>query len=58
MNGESVFSGVQNEYRCKKCGKLLFKFKNSVIIDLEIKCDRCGTVNEIKNAPAELDIMA
>lgn len=36
------------ECRCKKCRKLLFKYRNGAIIKehgVEIKCDRCGTIN-------------
>lgn len=37
------------DFRCKKCNKLLFKYKDGVYLMLEIKCDRCGTVNIINN---------
>lgn len=32
------------EYRCKKCKKLLGKFKGQA----EIVCPKCKTINEIK----------
>ena len=35
-----------NEIRCKKCNGLLLKGK---IIDIEIKCRKCGYVSHIWN---------
>lgn len=36
------------EYRCKKCRKLLFKYKECGLLRVEIKCDRCETINVIE----------
>lgn len=33
------------EIRCKKCNKMLLKARHA---DAEIKCPRCGEINEIK----------
>ena len=46
------------ECRCKKCGKLLFKYKNGVIIEVEIKCDRCGTMNNPHGGNDENEMIA
>lgn len=35
------------EYRCKKCGRLLFKAEIKVGI-VEVKCGKCGFVNKIE----------
>lgn len=35
------------EIRCTKCNKLLTKASEDGIIRLEIKCPRCGELNEI-----------
>lgn len=48
------------DHKCKNCEKLLLK---GDLIDLEIKCPRCGTFNNIKyfsqayllTAPKEVD---
>lgn len=37
------------DFRCKKCRKLLFKYNNDVRCEVEIKCDRCGTINKTEN---------
>lgn len=37
-----------NECRCRNCKKLLFKYKNNVRINLEIKCSRCNEINQIQ----------
>lgn len=34
-----------NEFRCKKCNKLLGKFYSNA----EIKCPKCGIINHIDN---------
>lgn len=31
-----------NEYRCKFCHKLLFKYSFGIIGDIEIVCSKCG----------------
>ncbi len=36
-----------NDLRCKKCNKLLCRFRDCG--ELEIKCPRCGTVNSLTN---------
>lgn len=36
------------EFRCGKCNKLLAKYLQC--LDLEIKCGRCGTQNQIRQS--------
>ena len=35
------------EYRCKKCGRLLFKADLEKCV-IEVKCGKCGLLNVIK----------
>lgn len=35
------------ELRCRECGKLLTTIKKGVNIELEIKCNKCKTINLI-----------
>ncbi|MBO6754938.1 MAG: Com family DNA-binding transcriptional regulator [Roseibium sp.] len=38
-----------NEIRCGSCRKLLMKARPNAIIDaIEIKCPRCGTMNNLR----------
>lgn len=32
--------------RCKFCGKVLLKCKQGSILEIEIKCPKCGQVNK------------
>ncbi len=36
----------QKQFRCSKCDKLLAKSNSNGKIEAEIKCIRCGTINE------------
>ena len=36
-----------NEFRCLHCGKLLAKINTKGILACEIKCPRCGKINEV-----------
>lgn len=38
------------ECRCVKCNKLLFKLKIGFGLEVEIKCDRCGTINVVRRS--------
>ena len=40
-----------HEFRCKNCGKLLFKMEYGVI---ETKCYRCGAYNIIDSQPKKI----
>lgn len=31
--------------RCKFCGKVLLKCKTKSILEIEIKCNKCGQIN-------------
>ena len=35
-------------FRCSNCKKLLFKFNLNGILDIEIKCPRCGEIIKTK----------
>lgn len=35
------------ECRCKKCQKLLFKYRRKGEIEVAIKCPRCGEINMV-----------
>lgn len=35
----------QHDYRCKYCKKILFKHNNRNILEIEIKCSKCGKIN-------------
>lgn len=37
-----------NECRCRKCQKLLFKYRKFGEIEVMVKCPRCGEMNIIK----------
>lgn len=44
-------SHLYKEFRCTVCKKLLFK---GILVDsaVEIKCKRCGTMNEFEGVPS------
>jgi phage FluMu protein Com len=37
---------MNKEFRCRKCNKLLAKSNKGGEIKGQIKCPRCGTINE------------
>ena len=37
---------MKNEVRCGECNRLLGR---GIILDLQIKCPRCKTINQFKN---------
>jgi len=49
---------MNRDHRCKNCRKLLFKYKNNARINIEIKCPRCGIINEVKFEGNEDDLKA
>lgn len=46
---ETSFPNVilMRDLRCKYCKKLLLKHKESVILEIEIKCPRCEVINRV-----------
>ncbi len=42
-----IASCVIDELRCSECGKLLAKANRRGLLAAEIKCPRCGAINEI-----------
>jgi phage FluMu protein Com len=41
-------SNVMREFRCPECDKLLFKFKHTGSLLVEIKCPRCKRIATLK----------
>lgn len=46
------------EQRCQKCNLLLCKLSEDSVCTVEIKCRKCGTVNEYIMPPDGADILS
>tara|TARA_R100001086_G_scaffold91957_1_gene45566 strand:+ start:495 stop:671 length:177 start_codon:yes stop_codon:yes gene_type:complete len=44
---EFIHSMIKTELRCLKCGKLLAKINSNGVLAGQIKCPRCGAMNEV-----------
>jgi len=39
---------MEEEFRCENCKKLLFKYGAGIIVFIEVKCERCGHINILR----------
>lgn len=46
---------MNKEYRCTSCNKLLFKYYFVGRLDLSIKCNKCGEINNINSKTESMD---
>lgn len=35
-------------FRCKECGKLIFKFNLNGELEIEVRCPRCNAVTKVR----------